>query len=1512
MNKIKTVLVLIVFFLLTYSGFAQNNIAADTTLARNHFKKALLFENSSNLDSARFYYQKTSDLYLSLTKNTSLPKNYATKEYLKCLYKLSRTYLLEDYRDTSFKLANELISYGNAKFGDNTQEVASAYNILGIIYERNGDNGNAINNYLKALKIRIELFNENHSDVGMSYYNIGHYYLVNGKFDLALEYTEKALSVYIKVFGLKNFNVANTYGLIGTIYQNKNNFNLALENFKKALSIRHQLFGEKSTEVIFSFNEIANLYKLNEDYVNALDLYLKSLQIEREIFGEENSNVADTYENIGHIYFLKEDYKLALENYFKALNIRKDIYGDKHLNVANGYVSIGLSYNNLEEFNLALDNFLIAESIYKGLLGDSNASLASVYIYMGFNYQDTKEYDLAEDCFLKALMIRVNLMGEDNELVATTYNLIGYNYEDKREYSLALDNFLKALNIRQKLFGDNDEGISSSYNNVGDSYRNLGDYNSALKFYLRQFQIDERLLGENNPDLILNYGEIGLCQMNSGKIDSALETFQKVLKIIKENYGEKNKDLATCYNNIGECYRMKGDYDLALKNQINALNIRIELFGENHVDVAMSYLNLGSDYLSKGEYKSAIEFFEKAINIYSDTLISKSAILATAYNNLSVAYQKLGNYDLAIQNVLIAHKIREELFGTMHPEVVTSLVNIGFYYHQKGDFKLALKFYFKALEIDKRLFGEHHPDVVTIYLDIGEAYRNNGQYDLALEYFLKSLSIGTTFWGEKNPSLASCYFGVGVAYHSKGEIDLGMQYYQKALLILEEILGVNNPDVASCYSSIGLIYVIKGNYNLATEYYLKAMNIYKNAFGETHPSIALNYYSMGLVFAIKGEYDISIPYYKKSIEIYKECFGEKHPSLAMTYNYLGLSYYNDGKQDDALKYFQLALYTNLKEYTDSANVKSNPVIKDFSDPYQLVQSLYGKASAYYKLHNLKESFINIQLCDSVISKMRETSSLQSDKMGLGISASQILEGAVQLCFEMSNNTPASYSKSDLLEQAFYFSEKNKALVLLESLANQENLVFAGIPDSLLQKENALKVDINFYQKKLEEEEDEINKDKWHNQLFGLNRQYDELISKLETNYPNYFNLKYTKKNITLKNIQSIINDKTAICSYFVGDSSIYIITLTKSDLKIQEVDNILNLNDSIVWFRHGLTKTSSRMQENYRRLGYYLFSKLFPDIDSIDKNIQNLIIIPDGVLATLPFESLLTEDYSGDINMYKEYPFLIKEYNISYSYSANLYYLTFSKEVSSTSVVTKLNDWIGFAPAFDDSDVQSMITSTTGLKRRLNGLKTDSLMINRSMFDRTYITPLPGTITETGAIFKLYDKNKLNAKVLLHNNANEQFIKSGELEKYKVLHFATHGFVNSEWPELSGLLLAQDTTGGEDGILFSGEIYNLKINADLVVLSACETGLGKIQKGEGIIGLTRALLYAGAKNIIVSLWQVTDQSTSDLMVSFYKNKLENKSSLSYSEALRQAKLKMIGEEKYAHPLYWSPFILIGK
>jgi CHAT domain-containing protein len=190
------------------------------------------------------------------------------------------------------------------------------------------------------------------------------------------------------------------------------------------------------------------------------------------------------------------------------------------------------------------------------------------------------------------------------------------------------------------------------------------------------------------------------------------------------------------------------------------------------------------------------------------------------------------------------------------------------------------------------------------------------------------------------------------------------------------------------------------------------------------------------------------------------------------------------------------------------------------------------------------------------------------------------------------------------------------------------------------------------------------------------------------------------------------------------------------------------------------------------------------------------------------------------------------------------------------------------------------------------------------------IASLPATEAEIEQIAQVFDQNGKRAKAYLYNKAAEDALKSNTLQKHRFIHIATHGFVNEDQPDLSGLLFYPDTASAEDHILYTGEIYSLPLQADLVVLSACETGLGENVKGEGLLGLSRAFLYAGARNLMVSLWKVQDQATSDLMVDFYRQYWQNES-LPYSAPLHQAKLNMIQSKQFNHPYYWSAFVLIG-
>ncbi|RDC65534.1 hypothetical protein AHMF7616_04164 [Adhaeribacter pallidiroseus] len=223
----------------------------------------------------------------------------------------------------------------------------------------------------------------------------------------------------------------------------------------------------------------------------------------------------------------------------------------------------------------------------------------------------------------------------------------------------------------------------------------------------------------------------------------------------------------------------------------------------------------------------------------------------------------------------------------------------------------------------------------------------------------------------------------------------------------------------------------------------------------------------------------------------------------------------------------------------------------------------------------------------------------------------------------------------------------------------------------------------------------------------------------------------------------------------------------------------------------------------------------------------------------------------------------------------------------------------------------SVINTINALdKTRMDQAKTTTPEVSRGwLLNGQYVSPLLASKREVETIAQLFRQRQNAAKVYLYDQAREEQLKAGDITHYNYLHLATHGFVNESYPELSGLILAQDSTSKEDGILYMGEIYNLRLNADLVTLSACETGLGKLANGEGVIGLTRALMYAGARNIVVSFWKVPDNSTADLMEDFYTALISGEDK---AQALQTAKRKMARADKYKHPFYWAPFVLVGK
>jgi CHAT domain-containing protein/Tfp pilus assembly protein PilF len=958
--------------------------------------------------------------------------------------------------------------------------------------------------------------------------------------------------------------------------------------------------------------------------------------------------------------------------------------------------------------------------------------------------------------------------------------------------------------------------------------------------------------------------------------------------------------LANEYYTIANNLKKQYWNDSALFYVEKAQALYLNYFDENSLKNAKCLNLMGSIYKNKEDLKSALEYYIKSLNIYESILGEKSSKVANSYNNIGIVYSHKPDFEKALDYHFKSLDIRLSLFSENSLEVAQSYFNIGLLYLEKAEYNKALEYFFKNLEINREILGEKHELVVESYNYIGITYTSNHEYEKALENFFKGLEISIDLYGENDLTVAYAYNNIGIVYKSKKEYDKALEYYFKSFDI-KEIHDIKNKDLANTFNNIGVAY---------------------------------NY---------KKEYDKALEYFYKSLKIYKEENGQEQKGILAVNINIGSVYSNSKKYSLALEYYQKAIACCLLNYNDTSNFKLCPEINEYQKWSELLIALKTKAELFADTTNtilgvepierFELALKHYQACDTLISKVRKEITTQSDKMALGEKASKVYQGAVDVCFQLMDCTedPRSYR-----EQAFYFSERNKSSVLLEALAGSDALKFAGIPQELLDRESTLSIDIARYTTLKNNAENDSAADEFENRLFNLKRTYDSLIVKFETEYPDYYNLKYNNIPVKIEQIQAMLDKKTTLLSYFVLDSSIVIYAITKKGYEVFKASKMNNFDDEIENFYHAIQSNQKSSVLSYKSLAYKLYTQLFPErLQSLLKTTKtkSLIIIPDGVLSTIPFEALLTEEYTKefaswtDQTYFSEMPYLIKKYALSYCYSATLFYTTFPKVDSQDVEFKTINDFIAFAPVFDDKHTAGTTHMTRKLLSDLDMNFTDSSITKRAfLHDGTYISPLPGTLTEVERIFELFNENGYTGLIKTYKQANEDFIKSDELSQYRFIHFATHGFVNIEKPELSGILLAQDTSSTferhenlygnvvqqNDGILFQSEIYNLKLHSDLVVLSACETGLGKITSGEGVIGLTRALLYAGTKNIIVSLWSVSDASTSQLMIYFYDNLLKRKRQNAFSEELQKAKLTLIKEGSFAHPFYWSPFILIGK
>jgi CHAT domain-containing protein len=838
-------------------------------------------------------------------------------------------------------------------------------------------------------------------------------------------------------------------------------------------------------------------------------------------------------------------------------------------------------------------------------------------------------------------------------------------------------------------------------------------------------------------------------------------------------------------------------------------------------------------------------------------------------NKKAEALIRLGNFDAADK---LLKETTDRINQVKNPgslEAITK-TNIGFLYLNQGKNNLALETLTSAVSTLQSNGNSLESAQALAYL--GQVYVTTGKYSQATEQLLMALSLRQDKLPDTHELIAASYNDLGFAYNQL-DVDKSLDYYEKAAAMYEKLHGKDHPKMAIANTNLGRAYYSLELFGDAINYFEAALAIWEKIHKQAHPSQAFVLTNLGQTYAKLNDLKASIGYYEKALAIYIASQGKKHPDVAYTYNLIGNTFKSQDKYDSALMNYQKAMIANVSDFS-SQEISTNPSFENYYNGNVLLYSMMYKAQALearhlgktLKLSDLTLGLSTLQVCDKLIDKLRQQTTNESDKITLGAIANEIYADGVRISHLLSD---VSFRDRKIYrEQSFYFAEKSKSAVLQEAISDANAKSFANIPPELIEEENSLKSAMALVTQKLAQKPSEDEEKYLRETAFHLNQSYSEFINQMEKKYPEYFNLKFNSASPSIAQLQDLLDTQTSLISYFIDekDSRLYTYLITKKKFAITNQNLPADYDKFLSGFRNSLY---FQEEKSFILTSRNLHKLLIPK--GIPASTKNLVLLPSGRMSIIPFEALLTKNIKDPHTPFVQLPYLLKKYGVRYEFSAGL---LLQKKNKPTSAITSAK-----------------------------------LLAPISFPDKDNLNNLPGTEKEVIEIQSLFKRQNIPCEVLIQKKASETAIKAENLQDFSLVHFATHGIVDEDNPELSRIFLQSDSEA-EDGNLFSGEIYNLHLNADLVTLSACQTGLGKISKGEGVIGLSRALVYAGAKNIIVSFWSVADESTAELMMNFYQIILQNKNT-DFSEGLREAKLDLLKNEKYAAPYFWAPFILIG-
>jgi CHAT domain-containing protein/Tfp pilus assembly protein PilF len=1105
--------------------------------------------------------------------------------------------------------------------------------------------------------------------------------------------------------------------------------------------------------------------------------------------------------------------------------------------------------------------------IHEKELGPNHPDVAADLNNLAILYSISGDYAKGEQLGQRALTLREKALGPEHPDVANTLNNLAIIYKERGEYAKAEPIYLRALAIREKALGPEHTDIANFVNNLANLYLEMGDYAKAEPFFQRALNIQERALGTEHTVVATSLNNLANLYLSLGDYGKAEPLYVRSLAIREKNLGPDHPDVATSLSNLANIYVNRDDQTRAEQFYQRALIIREKAFGPEHPVVARSLTNIAVSYKIRGEYAKAEPLLQRAVAIQEKALGAEHPSLGSSLTNLADLYYQTGDYARAEPIYQRALRIREKTLGPEHPDVSVSLNNLANLYSVTGDYALAEIFYRRSMNIWEKIVGPEHTTIASVYNNLAILYKRRGDYVQAESLYQRALTIQEKVLGPEHTDVGRSLNNIGVLYIETAEFTKAERLLRRALAIQEKALGMEHPETARYLANLASIFIDTGDYAQAEPLQRRALAIREKSLGPGHPAVADSLNNLANLYRKRGEYDKSEPLYRRALAIWEKSQGPEHPDVAVALN--GLAALSALKNDIP----QAITYLSRANSVDERNLALNLSLG--SERQKLAYlSLFSKRTDFTLwLHSLAAPN-NPQALNLAFTTLLR-------RKGRGLDA--------------MTDTIATFRRHATQQDRELF---DKLVAARSQLA-------------------ALKF----------KEPDEANPEGYRALREPLEAEVENLEVKLSARSANFC---AQTQPITLDDVQSALPAASALIEFVVytpqeprtgnRQSPRYIAYLLAPQGQPRWVDlgEAASIDRLVGSWRQALRGN----RVDAKRLAREVDEKIMRPVRSLlpggRAEIDRLLISPDGLLNLIPFAALVDEN-----NQY-----LIERYTISY--------LTSGRDLMRLQDAPPPNQ---NAPLVIADPVFGIIGAATARRARNSGGPRTS-QPGRGGLSQIVFQPLPGTKDEALAIKTVLPE----ASLLLQREATEAALKRASAPS--ILHIATHGFFLGDQPALSpeagqataddilpvsgsrsskgaahagepllrsGLALSganRGKNGDDDGVLTALEVAGLDLyGTKLVVLSACDTGLGELKNGEGVQGLRRALVLAGSESQVISLWPVTDQGAKELMIEYYRALRRGEGR---SEGLRQVQLRMLKSKNRLHPFYWAAFIQSGE